>query len=584
MFITMNYRKTYISFSLLAFVLFSCNPKDGPVEPPKPPDVTYPDPVDPPLANTVGFFLDDWKPRTFEIPEHAAGPLPTGTPATIVEVDASKVITKVSPSIFGQNAVSWTGKMVDQPVLMQHLNILKPGVIRFPGGALCDIYFWNRNMQDKPADVPDSMMAENGTKVLFRWNFWYGKANPPERADLDNYYTLLQQTGSPGMITVNYAYARYGTSANPVAQAAHLAADWVRFDNGRTKYWEIGNEEHGGWEAGYRIDTRLNKDGQPEFINGQLYGQHIKVFVDSMRKAANEIGKKIYIGAYVLEETPGSWLANASKAAVDWNRLLMTEMRNADIDYYIIHSYFTETSNVSFDNILNSANKTGVFLNYVKSQLGQYGAAVKPVALTEYNIFAQGSMQQVSYANGMHTVIVLGEAIKNLYGNAVRWDIANGWENGNDHGLFNLGDEPGGVKWNPRPVFYYMYYFQKTFGDRMLESRVNSSNILAYASSFSSGHKGVVLVNKSNSQLPVKINLKNANYGPKYYWYTLTGGSDNGDFSRKVFVNNSGGDANSGGPSGTYTSLKAFSGNTGDGIHLSVPARSVIYLVIDKKL
>ena len=67
------------------------------------------------------------------------------------------------------------------------------------------------------------------------------------------------------MITVNYGYARYGTGINPVARAAHLAADWVRYDNGRTKYWEVGNENFGDWEAGYRINIANNQDGQPEY-------------------------------------------------------------------------------------------------------------------------------------------------------------------------------------------------------------------------------------------------------------------------------------------------------------------------------
>ena len=60
--------------------------------------------------------------------------------------------------------------------------------------------------------------------------------------DVDSFYTILGKTNSTGMITVNYGYARYGTSTDPVAQAAHMAADWVRYDNGRSKFWEIGNE------------------------------------------------------------------------------------------------------------------------------------------------------------------------------------------------------------------------------------------------------------------------------------------------------------------------------------------------------
>ena len=115
--------------------------------------------------------------------------------------------------------------------------------------------------------------------------------------DIDSFYSILNQTGVTGLLTMNYGYARYGTSANPVAQAAHLAADRVRYDKGRTKFWEIGNEVNGSWEAGYRIDTSLNKDGQPEYINGTLYGQHCRVFVDSMRAAALETGAEIFIGA-----------------------------------------------------------------------------------------------------------------------------------------------------------------------------------------------------------------------------------------------------------------------------------------------
>ena len=109
-------------------------------------------------------------------------------------------------------------------------------------------------------------------------------------------------------------------------------------------------------------------------------------------------------------------------------------------------------------------------------------------------------MQQVSFINGMHAAILLGEALKNKYGMTGRWDLANGWNNGNDMGLFNIGDEPGAVKWTPSPAFYYMYYFQKMLGDRMLKSTVTgSTHVLSYASSFSSGQKAVILINRGTA-------------------------------------------------------------------------------------
>ena len=135
-----------------------------------------------------------------------------------------------------------------------------------------------------------------------------------------------------------------------------MAANWVRYDNGRTKYWEIGNENYGNWQAGYEIDTSLNKDGQPQFISGELYGQHCLVFMDSMRAAAAEIGHEIYIGLVAYEEET-SW----DPIQTVWNEGLMPVVGDAP-DYYIIHSYYTPWEvNTSISQMLNSAFLTDNF-------------------------------------------------------------------------------------------------------------------------------------------------------------------------------------------------------------------------------
>jgi len=59
-----------------------------------------------------------------------------------------------------------------------------------------------------------------------------------------------------------------------------------------------------------------------------------------------------------------------------------------------------------------------------------------------------------SYIAGMHATMVLGELLKNQFGMASRWDLANGWNSGDDMGMFNAGDEPDGVsKWNQGRLF-----------------------------------------------------------------------------------------------------------------------------------
>lgn len=575
-------RLLYYQLLLLTIAVSACHKKNTPgggtTNPPTD-TTTFKEPVDPPVANTIGFFLDDWSPKNFTVPSYDDMPKTSSDASVFVTVDAANVITKIPKSITGQNSNIWMTQIVTEAPLMSHITNLQPNVIRFPGGSISDVFFWNAQKNQPPADAPANLVDANG--VSSAAGYWYGKNAESWTFSVNNYYSMLQQTGNQGLITVNYGYARYGTGTNPVAAAAHLAADWVRYDNGRTKYWEIGNECNGTWEAGYRINTVDNKDGQPQIVTGALYGQHAKVFIDSMKKAAQEIGKTVYIGAYLLEAQPAGWQTPTDQS---WNNGVLNAIANK-ADYYVIHSYYTPyQTNASADVILATAtDNTTAMMNYMKTNIPNNGATVKPVALDEWNITSQGSMQQVSFVNGMHAAILLCEAVKNKYGLTARWDLANGWSNGNDHGLFNIGDEPNVTKWNPRPAFYYMYYFQKTMGDRMLGvSQTGGANILSYASSFTSGEKAVILVNKGTDTQTALVKLDNAKPGSRYYWYILTGGTDNGEFSRKVYVNGQGPTELSGGPASSYTSVKPYSASTTGVVKVSLQGRSVVYLVIDK--
>lgn len=579
-------QKSFTVVSLFFLVVFvtSCSKKSGifvdPVPPPDGGDTTViiDPPVEPPIANTIGFFLDDWTPRSFTAPFYTEV-APPATASNTVTVDASSIITKIPLSIFGQNGVWWMGPTITEPAAVMHLTNLHPQIIRFPGGSSSDAYFWNEPEGVIPTDAPVKIFNKDGVAQEPGYN--YGKTNLNWKCSLDNYYSLLQQTSNEGIITINYGYARYGTSANPVAAAAHLAADWVRYDNGRTQYWEIGNENYGDWEWGYRIDLSKNQDGQPEYLTGALYAQHFKVIVDSMQQAATEIAKKIYIGAVTVEAAAESWQTNTVKT---WNSGMMPGV-NGKADFFVVHNYITPYGqNSTAEVILNSAYTVpGQMMNFVSQALVSNGATVKPIVMDEWNMWAQDSKQQVSNTSGAFATLVLGESIKNKYGLTARWDLMNGWNNGNDHGLFSAGDEPGVSKWSPRPSFYYMYFFKQMLGDRLVAATITgSTSIKAYASTFTSGQAGVTLVNTSGAALAVEVKMKNFLTGNRYYWYSLEGGTDNGEFSRKVIVNGSGPSGEAGGPS-TYATLKARSAITGSGIKVTVPARGAVCIVVDKK-
>jgi hypothetical protein len=529
-------------------------------------------------AQDAGFFLNDWTARNISVPAYNETSKPTATATATVTIDAATVVNKVSKYLFGSNCNPYMTQMVTEPTLINHIKNLSPNIIRMPGGNISSVYFWNAGKGVKPADAPDSILDADGNKIP--GGYWFGNNTESWTLSLANYYNMLQQTNSTGIITVNYGYARYGTGANPVAAAAHLAADWVRYDNGRTRFWEIGNESNGAWQAGYRIDVSKNKDGQPEFVTGDLYGKHFKVFADSMKSAAQQIGKTIYIGAQLLEKAPESWQTNTDKS---WNQGVLAQAATA-ADFYIVHSYYTpyNTNSTAADILATATTNTAAMMQYLQQNTQANNAPLKPVALTEYNIFAVGSKQMVSHINGMHAVLVLGELIKNKYGEASRWDLSNAWDNGNDQGTFSAGDEPGVAKWTPRPSFYHMYYFQKYFGDQMISSTVSgSADVVGYASTFSSGQAGLVIVNKGTAAQTVQVAFQHFVPGARYYWYTLTGDTDNGEFSRKVLVNGNGPAGVAGGPD-AYADLKPNSAAVNNDVRITAPARSVSFVLIEK--
>lgn len=521
-------------------------------------------------AQEQGFFLNQWQPLQAITPDYSTIEQTTKPVTASIKVLFADTLTKIPAYLFGDNANVYTGCMSNKPELIKNIRNRNSGVLRGPSGSISDVFFWNRSIDQRPDDIPTHLAGQTTP-----FEPWYG-VRPYTWENwtmaVDSFYSILNQTVLTGMLTVNYGYARYGTGPTPVNTAAHLAADWVRYDNGRTKFWEIGNEVFGNWEAGYRIDPSLNQDNQPEYITPSLYAQHCLVFIDSMKSAAAEIGVDIKIGLVMLDAY--------SAEMPTWNKDVAAIAGNS-ADFYSVHSYYTPwNQNSSSIVILNSYNRTKDFKSFVYNEVAKAGKPLLPVALTEYNIFAVGSKQPVSHINGMHAVLVTGEAIKQKYGAALRWDLANGWDNGNDHGMYSNGDEPGVILHSPRPAFYHLYYQRRFTGDILLNStQRGDTNVIVYPTAFSSGHVALTIVNRSINSQVVRVNIKDYKFGSRYYLYSLTG--ENGiEFSRKLYVNGIGNTSIAGGPA-NYETIKAHSCTIGEEIKVELPARSSNFVLIE---
>jgi len=295
-----------------------------------------------------------------------------------------------------------------------------------------------------------------------------------------------------------------------------------------------------------------------------------------MRKAAGENGQTIYIGS----QNDVGVFAGAGNSP----------------DWMVDHTYFTPyAQNSNAKAILNSVkNEMPRYPAKTKNETAKYGIPMKGSSLTEWNIFAEGSGQNSSYINGMHAVQVLGEMIKNQYGLGNRWDIVNGWgNNGDDMGMFSLGNDPDGIanRGNPRAIFYYMYYFQNFMGDKMVNYAMDGStaDIIVYPSTFSSGEMGVIIMNKGISEQVIQLYFQNFKPGKRFYYYNLTGGNERAamsapanEMSWQVFINGTGPTTKLGGPIDKLADIKPHSSTITNTFKIKSPPRSVQYILIDQ--
>jgi hypothetical protein len=520
-------------------------------------------------AQTTGnCFLVDYEPKTAVIPAAQVAEKSANSATVTVTISVRDTLGPVSKYLFGNALAVWVGNDVMNKVLIGNIQKLSPTLIRYPGGSWGDIFFWNGNPGDLPSTIPDG--TNNGTPATFYPQYGINSWS----TTLVNYYALRDQANATqGLITINYGYARYGLSEKPVEQAAHLAADWVRHDEGRTRFWEIGNENGGPWEAGWQIDTTMNRDGQPKIITGELYGRHFRIFADSMRAAAAEIDETIYIGGQILHyDGTTSW----NIADRNWNEGFLREVGDY-ADFYVMHNYFGGTTvsmlKSQIDLARNEINKN---ITFIRQDIARKQAFNKPVALTEWNM-VDHPQAATSIANGMQAVVLTCEMIQNNFGMAARWLLVHS-ETG---GMFYKGASTTIPAWSPRPDVYYLYYLQHFTGDHSVKSAVaGSSDILAYASTFSSGQAAAVIVNKGDAEKVIKLAIQNFTAGDHYYLYSLTGGTGE-QYAQTVKVNGIGPTGAAFGPAEGLGNIPAQSYMTGDEIRIVSPARSVQYLLIE---
>ena len=105
--------------------------------------------------------------------------------------------------------------------------------------------------------------------------------------------------------------------------------------------------------------------------------------------------------------------------------------------------------------------------------------------------------------------------IKNNFGLAARWLLVT-----DVGGMFYDGSDAN-YTYHPHPDFYYLRFLQKFYGDHAISAVSPNADVLCYASKYSSGEIGVILVNTSSAKQTIRLDTKKLGVGKQYYIYSF---------------------------------------------------------------
>ena len=349
------------------------------------------------------------------------------------------------------------------------------------------------------------------------------------------------------------------------------------------KYWEIGNENHGNWEPGHQPKGK-------EKLNGKIYGQDIRKIAAAMKKE----DPSIYIGADVVRHDDGSeWVG-----FFWWMRDLLPEIKDV-VDYIVPHEYFQwpydgdmHYVSPSNETLLKNIEQVQMNRDSLHKIQDKYADGKRfPILLNEFNIVNATSKQTIQAINMIFTAAVLGESIRVGLAGASIWDWRNDFDPNHhgDMGMLSIGDKriPDAT---PRPSYYAFAIHEKAMGGEMVASKVKEGKkgkalhypkgvkLRSYASNFSNGERGLVLINQSESPVRTAIQTKGSKAASKINAWVAD--SKWGLNSTKVRFNTQEGPEGGGGPF-PLSKIKPFSLETdkNGNLILIIPPVSVTGLV-----
>ena len=405
-----------------------------------------------------------------------------------VRVDASKVLRTVDRRmLIGSNVAAWNqAENFTTPELRTWLEELGIGIIRMPGGSWSDIIYWNGNgVRDEEGNVDPTRMKDGYPDVdysSYKPSFVVG--NTPQVSDrgwhghvdvktMHDYVNSI--TGCRTLVCVNAGTGR-----------ASDAAEWVRWaniENGwNIRYWEVGNELEGSWEAGHILP-----DGTE--LTAEMYAQRYIEFA----KAMKAVDPTIKVGGAACGASTGGFTDVLLRDAGDY------------VDFVSWHTYPCQAG-LAEEKMFQRTNISHPMAS-VRQLIRQYQPAREKeieICVTEWNLHADRTSTDL--INALWSCIWVGEMVKEGMDFATQWDaFTQGHGDEGGHALV-IADKPFQRKSQYWAFWLWRYYM----GNEYIASKSDAPAHVYSLATRSNNAVYLMLVNTSrDKEATITVDLAN---------------------------------------------------------------------------
>ncbi len=462
----------------------------------------------------------------------AVGAVPKPLSAT---VNAATVVAPVSTTQLGVNLAWWDDQLTTSQT-QQMVGAAGLTAFRFPGGSSSDEFHFNvaANFGDSVAvTIPQFAQFIQAVKGVGLVTLDYGSGSPQEAAAELAYLEgsptdttvigngIEWSDGANAWQTVNWKTVGYWAS---LRAATPLATDdgynFLRIGHAapfsNITYWEVGNEEYGGWETDHHGTAGPGGVSTGKQHDPATYA----AFAEAFAKYAAEIDPKILIGIDSGDPTganDNNWTSNVLKDGASLGFVpgfisdhSYMQAPGNESDHFLLQDTVMDPSSV-----LDWTTRYGDYESMLKADLGTQAANVRVMA-TEFNsVYSNPGKQSTSLVNGLFIADSIGSLLGSGYTGGFVWDLRNGWSSsgennssslygwrqGGDYGLLgdpNLKAPPSTGPYVPYPSYFAEQLASKIVqaGGKVVSASSNFSGLDVFAVNESNGHLVLLVINK----------------------------------------------------------------------------------------